>query len=133
MRLEKLIEHIPYIKREGEDKEILSISTDSRTCVENSLFICLKGGNVDAHDRVNEAVRNGAVAVISERELPMTEMVSQVVVENSRLALSLIASAFYMQPSKHLKIIGITGTNGKTTTSYMLASILEKAGKLKFS
>lgn len=129
MRLEKLIEHIPYIKREGEDKEILSISTDSRTCVENSLFICLKGGNVDAHDRVNEAVRNGAVAVISERELPMTEMVSQVVVENSRLALSLIASAFYMQPSKHLKIIGITGTNGKTTTSYMLASILEKAGK----
>lgn len=129
MRLVALAEYIQYIKMIGEDKEILSIATDSRTCSENSLFICLKGSNTDSHNRVEEAIRKGAVAVIAERELHIAESVSQIVVENTRLALGILASAFYMQPSKYLKIIGITGTNGKTTTSYMLASILEKAGK----
>lgn len=129
MRLVKLLENIQYINKIGEDKEILSISTDSRTCGENSLFICLNGGHIDAHKYAEEAVKNGAVGLVVERKLPIREDITQVIVKDARETVGLLASAFYLFPSKQLKIIGITGTNGKTTTSYMLASILQKAGK----
>ncbi len=129
MRLEKLIENIHYIKKIGEDKEILSLSTDSRTCGENSLFICLKGTHADAHKYAEEAIRKGAVGLVVERELSLMTDIAQIVVKDTREAVGLLASAFYLFPSKDLKIVGITGTNGKTTTSYMLASILEKAEK----
>ena len=129
MRLEKLIENIHYIKKIGDDKEILSLSTDSRTCGDNSLFICLKGTHADAHKYAEEAIRRGAVGLVVEREISIKADIAQIVVKDTREAVGLLASAFYLLPSRALKIVGITGTNGKTTTSYMLASILEKAGK----
>ncbi len=128
MRLTTLISGLNYIKTSGEDREAASLSADSRTCGENSVFVCVRGSRTDSHDCAEEAVRNGAVAVVTERDLRLPKNVTQILVADSREALGTLASAFYSEPSKRLKVIGITGTNGKTTTSYMLASILEKAG-----
>ncbi len=130
MRLSKLIQ-----STEGElifggeewEREILSLSTDSRTEQPASLFFCLSGGELDAHAFAAQAVQMGAVAVVCSRKLPLD--VPQLLVEDVRLALSLLASVFYGEPSKTLRVIGITGTNGKTTTSYLLESVLKECGK----
>ena len=131
MRLSKLVEGLRVIKALREDvferTEVFWLSADSRECRENSLFFCFKGENIDSHAYATEAVKKGAVALVVERKLSLD--VPQLVVENAREAMALIAANFYGNPSENLKIIGITGTNGKTTTSYMLASIFEKAGK----
>lgn len=131
MLLSRLIRELgnAEIKSEGLclDMEIHALSMDSRERAERSLFICLQGENVDSHTLVYEAEQNGAVAIVAEKEV-QTKL-PLIVVENTRKALGKLSSLFYGEPSKHLKIIGITGTNGKTTTSYMLASILQQAGK----
>ena len=131
MRLSKLVNALEYaeIVFRGEDweREIGELSADSRIKTQNSLFVCLCGGSVDSHEHATEAVENGAVAVITQKRLPIS--VPQVLVKDARVALAILASVFYGEPSKRLKVIGITGTNGKTTTSHMLASILEEAGK----
>ena len=126
MRLSKLAEVLEgeYI---GGEAEIEALNVDSRKKMKNSLFICTVGKNVDSHQYIAEAIRGGAVAFVTERKLEIA--LPQIIVANSRAALGIAASAFYGNPSQHLKIIGITGTNGKTTTSYMLASILRAAGK----
>ena len=129
MRLTKLAEGIGQIVYQGDEKEvdIAALYTDSRLVEENGLFFCLTGGNVDGHTFATQAVKKGANALVVEKELPLN--VPQIVVENTRIALAKMAARFYGNPEERLKIIGITGTNGKTTTSYMLQSILEKAGK----
>lgn len=111
----------------GADVEIEALVADSRETTKNGLFFCLEGENADGHNYVAEAVKNGAVAAVCRRALPIA--LPQLIVSDVREALALISAYFYGNPSNDLKIIGITGTNGKTTTSYMLASILEKAGK----
>ena len=130
MRLKKLLEGIDdkelFIYGDLEI-EIAGIYTDSRVSMPNGLFVCLEGGKTDSHLCVAEAVKNGAVAVVAERKTETT--VSQILVRDTREALGLLASAFYGDPSKQMKIVGITGTNGKTTTSYMLAEIWKRAGK----
>ena len=126
MRLSKLAEEIGK-ECIGDDVEFTALNIDSRNKVKNSLFICLKGGNVDSHNHAAEAVRNGAVAIVCERKLDVR--VPQIVVGDTRAALGKLAAFFYGYPAKRLKIIGITGTNGKTTTAHMLASILRAAGK----
>lgn len=127
MRLSKLASVLNEVVYEGEEKEILSLFIDSRKKGINGLFFCLKGENTDSHGFVLEAVKNGAVAIVAERKVDVN--IPQVIVKDSREALALISAEFYGNPSERIKVIGITGTNGKTTTSYMLASILEKAGK----
>lgn len=129
MRLSKLAEAIEkdeIIRMEGE-AEIAALTTDSRKNVKNSLFICLVGKNTDSHECVKEAVKNGAVAIVTERVLDVN--IPQLTVKDSRKALGLIAACFNGNPSRRMKIVGITGTNGKTTTSYMFAEILKASGK----
>ena len=130
MRLSKLfsaVENGKIIAEEKWEREISTLTTDSRKKVENGLFFCLKGGESDGHAYATEAIKNGAVALVTERQLFVD--VPQIVVENARETLGVLASVFYGAPSEKLKVVGISGTNGKTTTSYMLASILQAANK----
>lgn len=129
MRLTKLTEGIGETVCEKTEKEqdISSLCIDSRLAKKGDLFFCLTGGNQDGHNFALDAVKKGAVALVVERVLPIS--VPQILVSNTRIALAKIAARFYGNPEERLKIIGITGTNGKTTTSYMLQAILEKANK----
>ena len=116
-----------YYDGKFTDIEVGGLCADSRIYKKGDLFICIRGERVDSHRYAEEALEKGAVAVVTERKLDVCGV--QIVVEDSRLAMSLLSSAFYGEPSKHLKIIGITGTNGKTTCSYMLSNIIKSAGK----
>lgn len=112
---------------DGWDRDILALSIDSRKKESGVLFICLEGGNIDSHTLVAEAEKSGAVAIVAQKKVDTRLPV--LYVEDTRKALGCLASIFYGNPSRNLTIVGITGTNGKTTTSYMLASILKNAGK----
>jgi UDP-N-acetylmuramoyl-L-alanyl-D-glutamate--2,6-diaminopimelate ligase len=105
----------------GPDVAISSIENDNRKVKKGSLFICLKGYTVDGHDFAKSAVENGAVAILAERMLDLE--VPVVVVKDTFKAMAVIADAYYGQPSQKLHLIGITGTNGKTTTSHLIERI----------
>ena len=92
-----------------------------------SLFFCVRGFGVDGHDWAAEAVANGAIAVVAERRLDVE--VPQIVVEDARAALATVADEFWGRPTETLPVVGVTGTSGKTTTAYLLHSILEAAGR----
>ena len=109
------------------ERDIQELTMDSRQVRFGALFFCLVGGNLDGHAYATDAVKRGAVAVVCERKLDIS--VPQLIVSDARLALALIASVFYGEPSERMKVVGITGTNGKTTTAHMLASIFEASGK----
>ncbi|TKC18570.1 UDP-N-acetylmuramoyl-L-alanyl-D-glutamate--2,6-diaminopimelate ligase [Robertmurraya kyonggiensis] len=128
MKLHTLLSQLPFIDYKAYDNpEIVSIENDNRKVVQGSLFVCIKGLTVDAHDFAESAVNNGAVAVLAERPLDLT--VPVIVVESTRRALAVLSDAFYGQPSHKLHMIGITGTNGKTTTSHIIEKILADVGK----
>jgi len=110
------------------DLNINGMEVDSRKVKSGNLFICLPGFTVDGHDYANKAVENGAVALICQRELPIA--VPQIIVSDSRLAMSIISDIFYEQPSHKLRVIGVTGTNGKTTTTHLIEKILADKGHL---
>ncbi|MFD2443424.1 UDP-N-acetylmuramoyl-L-alanyl-D-glutamate--2,6-diaminopimelate ligase [Bacillus sp. CGMCC 1.16607] len=116
--IDKLHLLVPY---NGPNPEISSIENDNRKVHNGSLFICLKGYTVDGHDFARSAVERGAVAVLAERELNLD--VPVVVVKDTFRAMAVLADAFYGQPSRKLHLIGITGTNGKTTTSHIIEKI----------
>jgi len=109
------------------DTEITGITIDSRSVVKGNVFICINGLVSDGHDYAEKAVENGASVIVSERELPVN--VPCIVYEDTRLAMAEISAKFYGYPENNLKLIGITGTNGKTTVSYLIKKILESAGK----
>lgn len=129
MRISRLLESIKGARLipACEEVEIEKLSIDSAKKTKNGLYFCLTGGKLDGHQFAEKAVNNGAVAIVSERELNIS--VPQIIVKDSRNALSYISSAFYGHPSERLKVIAVTGTNGKTTTAHMLRSILETDGK----
>jgi UDP-N-acetylmuramoyl-L-alanyl-D-glutamate--2,6-diaminopimelate ligase len=106
---------------------ITSIEMDSREVKKGSLFICVKGYTVDGHDFAEQAIKNGAAAIIAERELPVD--VPVIKVKDSRRAMAILADAFYGQPTHKLHLIGVTGTNGKTTTTYLIEQIFHAYGK----
>ena len=129
MKLKTLVGNVPGKVRiiGNEETEILSLCSDSRQVKPGALFFCTPGLRMDAHDFAPQAVEKGAVALIVERELPID--VPQVLVEDVRMAISHVACEFFDHPAKKLLMIGITGTKGKTTTSFLIKSILEAAGK----
>ena len=109
------------------EAEIFGIGTDSKHVLRGDLFVCFAGGEHDGHDFAAEALAGGAWALVVERELPF--YVPQLIVKDGRKAVSEAAAALYGHPERKLKAIGVTGTNGKTTTAHMLVSILSRAGK----
>ena len=127
MLLSKLIENTDFrlINCDG-DREIRRIEYDSRRVKPGSIFACVVGTFKDGHDFAEGAYKNGAEALIVERELPLP--VPQIIAPNSRRAMAILAMKLYNYPAKQLRIIGVTGTNGKTTTTYMIKSVAEKCG-----
>jgi UDP-N-acetylmuramoyl-L-alanyl-D-glutamate--2,6-diaminopimelate ligase len=128
MELRKLLEGVEIKKITGETlKEIEGVAYHSRQIQRGFLFAALRGMEVDGHQFIEEAIERGAEAVVSEEERGVSHR-TMIFVPNSRQALARISSNFYGDPSSRVGLIGITGTNGKTTTTYLLESIFKKAG-----
>jgi UDP-N-acetylmuramoyl-L-alanyl-D-glutamate--2,6-diaminopimelate ligase len=125
--LDELIGGAKGVRTRGEvDVGIASLAYDSRDVGEGALFFCVPGEEVDGHEFASAAVEAGAVALVAERELELP--VAQVIVEDARAAMAPLAARFWGSPTDELRVVGITGTNGKTTTAFLLREILESAG-----
>ena len=131
MILTKLLKGLDYEVIQGKDSiEINEVNYDSRLVKNDSLFVCIKGFAVDGHKYAKAAIEKGATAIVCEDFIECDNSeVAIIKVKDTRKALAIIGSNFYDNPSKKMKIIGVTGTNGKTTTTFMLKNILEEAGK----
>ena len=124
MRLDDLISIIPFKRKQGEgNPSLTSIENDHRKVNIGSLFICIKGYTVDGHDLAPEAVKNGAVAIISEK--PLDVDVPVVIVKSTAKVMAQVADQFYGHPTQKLNLIGITGTNGKTTISHLIEKLFK--------
>lgn len=133
MKLLELLDGVKYKLVKGNlDKEIEKVQYDSRKIAKNDIFVCLSGFEVDGHQFANKAIEAGASVLICEKDLDfdnISDEVTVIRVEEGRKALAIISANYYDHPTKKLKLIGVTGTNGKTTSVYILKSILEKAGE----
>ncbi len=129
MVLNELLKDFPGVIATAGDlnTRIDALVPDSREKCKNGLFFCISGARFDAHLFAAQAVANGCVALVVTRFVPDLA-VAQVQVDNVRTAVAYIASAFFGHPARQLRLIGISGTKGKTTTSYLLKAIMEKAG-----
>ena len=128
-KLKDLLEHLDYQCLQGTtDKEITSVVYDSRKAEPGSLFLCIKGAVSDGHVYAKEVAEKGASVLVVQDAVEVPEDVTVIQVENSRYAMACISAAWFDYPAKKLKTIGITGTKGKTTTTYLVKSILENAG-----
>jgi UDP-N-acetylmuramoyl-L-alanyl-D-glutamate--2,6-diaminopimelate ligase len=129
MQLRALIHELHPMSVEGSlDREVLGISYDSRRITPGMVFVAIPGLHVDGHDYIHNAINRGATAVICERNGFVPQRATKVKVANGREALAVTSAAFYQHPSSKLKLIGVTGTNGKTTVAFMVKQILETAG-----
>lgn len=127
MILESLIKGISHrVLRGTTDVDILGIENDSRKVKKGYMFVAIKGFTVDGHKFIGEAIRNGAVSVLVEEDIGVEEEVTVIKVEDTLEALAYISSIFYGEPSKKLNLIGVTGTNGKTSTTYLIKRIFEE-------
>ncbi len=133
MVLAALLEKLEYELVSGsEDMQIENVVYDSRKVTEGSLFICIEGGTADGHTFIPDVVKKGAKALIVTKDvsglLPADADVTVIRVKDSRYALAFVSAAYFGHPAEKRKVIGITGTKGKTTTTYLVKSILEHAG-----
>ncbi len=138
MRLSELLKKLDYEafragsgeKVKNPDVEISSVIRDNRKVCKDCIFICIEGANFDGHSAAREAIENGAAAIVVQKdvELPKDSDAIVVKVESTRYAMAFISAAWFGNPANSLKTIGITGTKGKTTTTFLIKSMLENAG-----
>ena len=125
MKLSKVLNGIST-KSVIADVEVCDVTQDSRLVKPGSLFVCIKGNTFDGHSVAADMIKNGAAAVVVEHDLGIE---NQIIVENTRDVYSKLCANFFENPAEKLKLIGVTGTNGKTTTTFLVKQILENAGK----
>ena len=130
MYLDKMLEQVEYSCLQGDAHiEVTELVYDSRKVVKDCIFVCITGAVKDGHEFINEVAEKGAIAVIVERESDFPEGLTVIKVDDTRLALAYMSAAYFNYPAEKLTTVGITGTKGKTTTTYMIKSILENTGK----
>ena len=135
MKLKEMLAGLEEIKVKGDlEKDILGLDKNSKQIEEGFLFVAIKGFSADGHKYVEDAISNGAIAVMVEegaefKKSKFPDNITIIRVKNTREALAICSANFYGNPSKNFKLIGVTGTKGKTTTTFMIKKILEKAGK----
>lgn len=125
MLLSELLKDVEYTGKIN-DVEVKNVTGDSRRVEPGSVFVCIKGGNIDGHEYATAAKRNGAAWIVAERD---TGIEQQIIVSNSRAAYAKMCANINGNPADKMKLIGVTGTNGKTTITYLIKHILESAGK----
>ena len=129
MKLSSLLEKLEYTCVQGStEQEVTGVVYDSRKVTDGSLFICIRGAVVDGHKFIPDVTAKGAKVLIVEEEVSAPSDVTVIQVTDTRYAMAFISAAWFGHPAEKLKTIGITGTKGKTTTTYMVKSILENAG-----
>src|SRR5680860_86875 len=130
MKLSQLLINIKLVEIIGDiNREIHDISCNSGNIKKDSLFIAISGFKKDGHDFITEAIKKGAVAVIAQKKVESEGNFTSIIVTDTREALARISSNFYGNPSAGLTLTGITGTNGKTTTAFLIDSVLKLAGE----
>ena len=122
-----LIQADDALRAEAAVGAVAGIAYDSRTVTPGQVFVALKGQHADGTAFARQAIERGAAAVVSEQPAPDGVHVPWAIVEDARLALAVLATTFYRDPSREMRVIGITGTNGKTTTAYLVAAIFDAA------
>lgn len=128
MKLKELIGNLNIISIKGDESMLIKdIAYDSRKVKKDSLFVCIDGTKTDGHLFIYDAIENGAKALIVQKEVEVPDGIAVVLVKDSRYALAYVSNMFFRSPYNKFNLIGITGTKGKTTTTYMVKSILEKA------
>ncbi len=130
MKLDELIEHLDYKDLINfKNVEISGISYNSKTTKKGDIFVCLTGEYTDGHEYAKNAIENGAAALLVERKVDVDKKIPQVVVSSTRHKIADIADRFYSSPSRGINLIGITGTNGKTTVTHLIQKIFEENGE----
>ncbi len=130
MTLKEYLEGIRYStglsEAQLEAAQVSSVTNDSRQVRKGSIFVCIKGGKFDGHQKAGDALEAGAAAVVAERDLGLPR---QILVENTRAAYAVLCGNHFGNPARRLKLVGVTGTSGKTTVTFLIKSILQQAGK----